>query len=87
MSTHNRRPFTRVYNIARFAAGIAALAISIVWLAPMSGGVIEVEPNSAAEAPAMVATSAYLVDRDIHVEFASGCLGIMRHAQRLLAPF
>lgn len=35
---------------------------------------------SAKGSPDSVATKAYLVDRDIHVKFADGCLGILKNA-------
>jgi DNA-binding winged helix-turn-helix (wHTH) protein len=52
-------------------SGIAAtLAVVVAGAALLAGS---------ADTP-MVATSAYLVGKDVHIEFESGCLGIIRNA-------
>ena len=55
-----------------------AAAIALVMYVTGAAFVIDVETPSTP--PDMVATRAYLVDRDIHVEFAGGCLRILKNA-------
>ena len=62
------------------AASVTAIAV-ISAVAGYASWQPAVESDSSAKSITdMVATRAFLVDRDIHVEFASGCLGILKNA-------
>ncbi|MGI9234851.1 MAG: winged helix-turn-helix domain-containing protein [Woeseiaceae bacterium] len=71
---------TAASGLIRAIAGIGAVAVAVVAATYMSRSTSVSGAESASESPKMVATKAYLVDRDIHVEFAGGCLGILKNA-------
>ena len=60
------------------AAALAGLVLAGSTLAYLTGGTPPTD-NDAGTTAGMVATRAYLVDRDIHVEFDTGCLGILKN--------
>ena len=65
------------------AAGVAVLLVipSLAAYTLKSTPDIGVEPPT--QEPGRVATKAYRVGRDIHVEFASGCLGILKNGNNM----
>ncbi|MGI9236106.1 MAG: winged helix-turn-helix domain-containing protein [Woeseiaceae bacterium] len=71
---------TAASGLVRAIAGIAAVAVAVATAAYMARSTSVSGAESASGSPEMVATKAYLVDRDIHVEFADGCLGILKNA-------
>lgn len=64
----------------RMLAGIGAVAVAVVVAAYTTGSISVSGGEPVLRSPERVATNAYLVDRDIHVEFADGCLGILKNA-------
>jgi len=68
----------------RALTGIAAVVVSAVAVAYFSSSISVGGADSmqiaVADTSKRVATKAYLVDRDIHVELADGCLGILKNA-------
>lgn len=69
-------------RIARALTGIVLIVVATLiatnFTRSTSLSVAESAPR--ASATRMVATKAYLVDRDIHVELVDGCLGIIKNA-------
>ncbi len=57
-----------------------AVAASLVVCASLFVGLPLLENSVGAKADDRIATKAWLVDRDIHVELASGCRGIVKNA-------
>ncbi len=70
---------TPATNSKRKRAHIA-LAASLLLVAASAGLGIRALEAPGLTADDKIATRAYLVNRDIHVEFASGCLGIVKNA-------
>lgn len=74
--TRAARPMRSVISKA---AGIAALFVIPTVATSILIGVPDIHVEATKTATERVATKAYLVDRDIHVEFADGCLGILKN--------
>ena len=65
------------------AAGVAALVLVATTGVGINGTGLDKDTASQAAQPQRVATRAYRVDRDIHVEFAGGSLGILKNASKV----
>ena len=69
-------------HIVLEAAGVSALVVMIAAAGLLATSSLDRDTDAPIAPTDLVATKAYLVDRDIHVEFANGCRRILKNASR-----